>query len=104
MNQDNRVLFNPSDFDQSDPGGEDSNGQGSRIRNRNRLGERGENFLIDDNGVAESLVRVTEHLLSINASDKGGERSIVLEVNKTERLDGDLDFVGSGERGVGSSH
>lgn len=104
MNQDNRVLFYPSDFNQSDPGGEDSNGQGSRIHNRNRLGKKSDNFLIHDNGVDEFLVRVTEHLLSINTSDKGGERSIVLEVNKTERVDGNLDFVGSRERGVGSSH
>ena len=49
-------------------------------------------------------MRITDHPLSINTSDKGGKGGLRLEVGETERFDGDLDLVGPGERGVGSSH
>ena len=42
---------------------------------------------------------ITEYLLSACTPDKGGEGNIAYEVSKTERFDGDLDFIGSGERG-----
>ena len=44
-------------------------------------------------------MRIAEHLLSVDVSDEGGEGSLGLEFSKAERFDGDLDLVGSGERG-----
>jgi len=64
----------------------------------------GDGPLICDNSVPEPLAGITEDLPSINPSDKGSEGSLVLEFGKTERFNGDLDLVGSGEKGEGSSH
>ena len=79
MNQDDRVLFDPSNFDQPNPGGEDSSGQATRVHNRHRMRKVGDGPLICDNSVPESTAGITEDLPSINPSDKGSEGSLVLE-------------------------
>ena len=104
MNQDDRVPFDPSDFDQPDPRGEDHGWQANRIHNRHRVWKISDGCFIDDDSIPEFLMRIAEHLLSVDVSDKGGEGSLGLEFGKAERFDGDLDLVGSGERRVGGSN
>ena len=68
MNQDDRVLINPTDFDESNPSGEDSSGQGNHVCNRDRLWRGNDSLLIDDDGVGELLVGITENLHPVNTS------------------------------------
>ena len=104
VNQYDRVIFDPSNFDQPDPRGEDNSRQANRIYNRHRVWKIGDGCFIYDDSIPEFLIGITEHFLSIDASDERGEGNFDLKVGKTERFDGDLDLVGSGERGVGGSH
>ena len=95
MNQDDRVLLNPPELDETGPSGENRSWQRDSVGKRDRIDEGGNASLVDDNCVNEFLVGVPEDPLSISSSDEGSQRSLGLEVGETESLNSNLNFSGT---------
>ena len=53
---------------------------------------RGDVGLVNNNGVNELLVRVSEDFLSVDSSNESSKRCLGLKISKTECLDSDLNF------------
>lgn len=98
MNQDDGVFLDPTELNETDPSGKNQSWQGDSISNRDKVDEGSGASLVNNDGVKEFLVRVSEDLLSISS-----KRNLSLEISETERLNSNLNFSRANRQRVGSS-